>query len=92
MAKTSKAKSEAAAKAALRQRVEDIFTGAAGYTWDGVNEPCPTKFMTFVRATKQTLGSDVEVADELTWGLWCLQHFRNPETATEWLYRRGIRA
>lgn len=86
-----------AEKAALLRRVEDMWLAATQEEWDGECEPWPTEWMNFVNATRKAFlieeNKDTGViGNEYLWGLYNLDRFHNPESATEALYESGVRA
>lgn len=83
----TKSQREAAAKAALRQRVFDIYSGAQGAKWD---EEC--------FATAEVLSRVIPVlekvfdTEEWVFQAWNLGYFNGVDSATEFLFRNGVRA
>lgn len=89
----TKEQREAEEKAALRRRVDDIFLGAVGYkSAEEDGEPWPEQFITFCVALKQAFLVEGDSGNEWMWTLDGLSNFCNPESATEFLYRNGVRA
>jgi hypothetical protein len=92
----TKEQRDAEAKAALRQRLDDIFLGATGDVWDESGEPWPEQFMAFVRAVNRVFcvpasADDPHSGNEYLWGLWNLENYRTPETAAEYLFENNVR-
>ena len=89
MKRQTKAQKEAAEKAALLQRLEDIYSGAMGLQW-GEDD----------FATAEILARALPVIREVfsierdSWmlGLHALQYYDKPETAATMLYDNGVRA
>lgn len=85
-------------RAALLQRLRDLFTGATGdeFEDDGA-EPMPTEFMAFVMATKTVFcilkdDNDKDCpGNEWLWHLWNLHNFKTPEDSCAWLFDNGVR-
>lgn len=85
----TKAQREAAQKAALRQRVRDIATGAAGYEFDSDDEFATADFLSrFVAALQITFGNE---QNGFLWKPHCLGGWDNIDAATEQLWAHGIR-
>lgn len=97
MKRKTKEQRDAEAKAALRQRLDDIFLGATGDVWDESNgEPLPTQFMAFVQAVKKVFcipatKEDPHSGNEYLWSLWNLDNYRTPEAAAEYLFDNNVR-
>lgn len=90
MKRKTKSQREIAAKAALRQRVADIASGAAGYRFDAEDEFATADFLSrFVNALKDQLNTGDR---EYAFGLHCLQHFDNVDSTTDHLFECGFRA
>lgn len=93
----TKQQREAEQKAALRQRLDDLFVASTGDLYDGESEPWPESFIDFVGSIRQVFqirrveAEGIE-GNEHLWLFWNLKHYRNPEAATEYLYQEGIRA
>ena len=95
----TKAQREEAAKAALRQRIDDLWIAITGDVWDGEDSggPWPEQFVDFVQILKRVFcvrrdedeGID---GNEYLWELWQLKNYHNPEAATEYLFSRDVRA
>ncbi len=93
----TKAQREQEERAALRQRVDDLFAGATGEYWDEECEPWPEDFMSFVRALHLAFfvrpdEDSGEHGNEYLWGLFNLEKYRNPEAAADFLYEHDVRA
>lgn len=95
----TKAQKEAAEKAALRQRVDDLWLATVGDHWENEEsgEPWPEQFIDFCEALKLAFcirereDEDVE-GNEYLWASWNLRRFHNPESATDQLFDHGVRA
>lgn len=94
----TKEQRESEERLALRQRVDDMFLAATGYSFDDEQaEPWPTEWMRFVRALRDAfmVAENKEIGEggnEYLWSLNNLEHFCNPAEATVTLYRGGVRA
>lgn len=87
---TTKQTKESEQKAALLQRITDVYSGAQGQVWGGDDF-----------ATAQTLENAVHALEgifgwqndwEYLWANHVLSNFDNPESATGFLFGNGIRA
>jgi len=86
---TPKAKREAQARAALLQRVTDVYSGAMGGEWDA------NQF-----ATAEILSRALPTLREIFNKQWrdllhsphCLSHYDTAATASAFLYDHGVRA
>ena len=79
----------------LRQRLNDLFTGATGSAYDGECQPRPEEFMKFCQITKRVFcvrSFDGEDGNEYLWEIWNLEQFRTPDHATDHLFDNGVRA
>jgi hypothetical protein len=102
MKRKTKEQREAAAKAALRQRVEDIAMGAAGFDFTVEGEFATANFLSrFMPALKVQFGYD-RVPDETKpqkresnhylFALHNLEHFDNIDSTADFLFENGVRA
>jgi len=90
MKRKTKSEKEAEEKAALRQRIADVYAGACG-------EPADTDdfFLTLeagsraITALKKLFGQE---GREYMWESHCLDRFETIDLATEFLYQTGVRA
>lgn len=92
----SKAQSESA-KEALRRRVNDLFVGATHMkaNTDEAYYLAPEDFMAFVLATKVAFEiptAEGRAGNDWLWSLGMLDNFVDVDSATEFLFRRGVRA
>jgi len=86
----TKKQAEDKAKAALLQRVEDVYSGACGYMFDPSDEFASAETLSLVMPVlKEMFGTD---ANDYLWSLRNLGDFESPETATDVLFRNGVRA
>jgi len=97
MKRKSKEQRETAAKAALRQRIADIATGAAGYKFDGADEWANADFLArFVPALRVQFGLDSEGNERRDrnhfWFLSNVNHYENVDTTSEFFFEHGVRA
>jgi len=91
MAKLTKRQmAEEKAKGALLQRVEDVYAGACGYLFDA-DEVFATahELALIMPVLKAMFGTE---ANDHLWSLPNLGDFESPETATDVLFRNGVRA
>lgn len=92
------AKREDEERAALFQRLDDLFRGTTGQAWQDDNgEPSPEQFMDFVMATRMAFlkREDIEAgveSNEHLWQVFHLKNYRTPLTACDFLYEHGVRA
>jgi hypothetical protein len=80
----------------VRQRVEDIAMGAAGYDFSG-DEWATAEFLSrFIPALKVQFGMDNEGKDRndrvCLWFPSNLHHYDNVDTTTEFFFELGVRA
>jgi hypothetical protein len=92
MKRKTKSQRDAEQKAALLQRVTDIYSGALGQSWYGDydNFANAELLSNVMPALEQIFGPQ----REYTWYWKCraLSHFDNPIAATEFLFMEGFRA
>ena len=94
----TKVQKDEAAKAALRQRVDDLWIATTDEPWeeDG-SEPWPESFIDFcavlrrVFLVRENEDEGVE-GNEYLWDLYQLKSYHNPEAATGHLFEHGVRA
>jgi len=86
----TKAQREAEQKAALRQRVADIATGAAGYELDADSEFSTAEVLSRLMPALQIQFS-MEGRDYL-WALSNLGNYNDIDSTTDFLYEHGVRA
>lgn len=89
MKRKTKVQKEAAEKAALLQRLRDIYSGAQGQEWsedDFATAEILSRVLPVIRETF--------ALDEKLWilGHHTLTYFDRPESAVERLYAEGVRA
>jgi len=92
MAKLTKRQmAEEKAKAALLQRVKDVYAGACGYVFEAEEEvfTTATELARIMPVLQGLFGTE---ANDYLWGLRSLGSFDTPETATDVLFRNGVRA
>lgn len=87
---TIKQKKEAAQKAALLQRITDIYSGAQGSAWGDGDFATASILENAIHALKGVFGDSTEWS--YMWECHCIGRFDSPETACEFLYDAGIRA
>jgi hypothetical protein len=90
MKRMTKAQKEAAQKAALLQRVTDVYSGATGGEW--LHDECFIDAAQLCRV--MTCLRDLFTSTDREWmfGIHVLDKFLSAESATEFLYREGVRA
>lgn len=87
---TAKQKREAQQKAALRQRVSDIATGAAGYRFDDGEAFATADFLSrFVPALEVQFGAD---GNSYLWSTHSLLNYDDVDLTTDYLWDHGVRA
>lgn len=89
----TKVQREAELKAALYQRVHDVYSGAAGKSWDtnGDGDFATADTLTnVIPALDCIFGAQLDA--RYMWQAHCLKYFDNPESATDHLFSAGIRA
>lgn len=90
MKRQTKAQKETEAKAALRQRIADIYAGACGESADTEDF-----FLTLdpasraITAIKKLFG---EEGRSYMWESHCLDRFETIDSATDFLFQNGVRA
>lgn len=82
----TKAQRDAAQKAALLQRVSDIYAGALGQAWDD-DEFATAEILSRVMPALESVFNNADVRS-----MFLLAYFDNPRSAAERLYAMGIRA
>lgn len=97
MKRKSKEQHEAQTKAALRQRIADIATGAAGTAFDTDDEFATAGFLSrFIPALRTQFGVDGEGKEigrwSFLWDLHNLHYYDNVDTTTEFLFDNDVRA
>jgi hypothetical protein len=76
-------------KSALRRRIADIATGAAGYEFDQETEWASAEFLSrFVCALQVLFGTE---KNEYLWKPHCLNYWENIDSATNALWEHGVR-
>lgn len=102
MKRKTKEQREEIAKSALRQRVEVLAMGAAGYDFKAEGEFATAGFLSrFIPALKLQFGYD-RVPDDTKpqqrennhylWSVSNLEYFDNIDSTTEFLFEQGVRA
>lgn len=89
----TKAQRESERKAALYQRVHDVYSGALGAKWDseGNGDFANAEQLTDIMwALKCLFGQQSE--HEYYWNIHHIKYFDTPESATEYLFDAGFRA
>lgn len=87
---TAKQKKEAAEKAALLQRITDVYSGAQGSAWDTNDDFATAQILeNAVHALEGIFGGD---SWEYVWMNHCLSHYDTPQSACSFLYEHGVRA
>jgi hypothetical protein len=80
---------DAAQKEALLQRVQDVYSGATGAAWieeEGFIDA--TALCRVMMALRDMFGTGT---DDWRFGVHVLDSFETPDTATDFLYRQGVR-
>lgn len=86
----TKVQREEAAKAHLRQRIEDIYCGAIGGVWGDDNFATAENLSKIMPTLQRVFGKNPEAT--FVWELWNLDHFDTPESAATFLFEHGYRA
>lgn len=89
MKRKTKAQREHEAKAALLQRVEDIYAGALGMECDDDQWATADILSRVVPALREIFSSD---SNAYLFEVHCLQYFDTAKSAAQHLYGCGIRA
>lgn len=99
MKRKTKAQREDEARAALRHRVSDIAVGAAGYNFDTEDEWAGAQMLSrFLPALKAQFGEEEEDEkgrksnNHFLFESHNLEHYDNIDSATDFLFKNGIRA
>lgn len=90
MKRKTKTEKEAEAKAALRQRIADIYAGACGESVE--NE---SFFLTLEAGSRAITALKIifgEENREYMWESHCLDRFETVDSATEFLFTNGVEA
>ena len=86
----TKAQKEAEEKAALRQRLTDIYSGALGYKWDDCCYEISGKMlMDVIRVCRDVFGYDDNV---WLFEVHNLDKYDTVEQLAEFYYKNGVRA
>ena len=88
---TIKQKKINAQKAALLQRITDVYSGAQGSAWDMECDFATAQILENAVNALNGLFSD-SVDYEYMWEAHCLSHYDTPQSAMEFLFEVGIRA
>ena len=87
---TKKPVAEAMEKAALLQRVQDVYAAVIGYEFDEDETMLtPSELGQVITALAALFGADDRA---YLWSFGTLGNFSTPFTATEWLFANGVRA
>ncbi len=89
----TKAQREASQRAALLQRVHDVYSGALGNQWysEGNGDFATAEILSSViNALQQIFGKQSEY--DYFWNIHHLGYFDNPEKAADFLFDAGFRA
>lgn len=89
MKRQTKAQKEAAQKAALLQRLQDIYGGALGMEWGEDQFATAETLSRVMPVIRETFSI---AADSWMVGHHALHYYGNPQTAAEMLYDNGVRA
>jgi len=94
MKRKTKEQREARAKATLRQRIEDIAVGAAGYDFKAEDEFATADFLSrFVPALKIQFGLVADgVSNDYLWMPSNLGNYDSIDSTTDFLFRNDVRA
>lgn len=90
MRRQSKIEKEVEARAALRQRIADIYAGACGESADTEDF-----FLTLDPASRAITALNKLFGEEGRGYMWeshCLDRFETIDSATDFLFRNGVRA
>lgn len=89
----TKAQREAEQKAALLQRITDVYSGAVGDAWDSeAGNFADAAVLSSVMPAMRKIFGEQNTENEWMWSLHNLDHYEHPESATDFLFRAGIRA
>jgi hypothetical protein len=91
MKRPTKAQKEAAEKAALLQRVLDIYAGATGDTVQPEDYVYADTLQKVMGAVNAIFVGDNEDMKHVV-GYWNVDEFGTPSKAADFLYRMGVRA
>lgn len=90
---STRARKETAKKAALRQRIADIASGARGADFDAAEEILALEDLPrFLSALKERFPALKEDEQEAVTANWRLDEFEMLDVATDHLWDHGIRA
>ena len=83
---------EAEKREALLQRIQDIYSGACGRAMDEQDDcyASPSELSRVVPALQECFGTNQKKA--FIWSPHNLEHFENPFSATDFLFRHDFRA
>lgn len=89
----TKAQREAEQKAALYQRIHDVYSGAVGAQWDSRDggDFADAETLTNVMWALRCIFAD-QSEHEFYWDIHHIKYFDNPEKAADFLFDAGFRA
>lgn len=89
----TKAQREVEQKAALLQRITDVYSGAVGDAWDSeAGNFADAEVLARVMPALSKIFGPQNDENEWMWSLHNLGNYEQPEDACEFLFRAGIRA
>lgn len=90
MIRKTKAQRAAEQRAALLQRITDIYSGAQGQCWGDDFVAGTDELSRIMPALEDVFGEQVD--HSYLWLLSNLNHYNSPQDATDFLFAAGIRA
>lgn len=88
---TIKQQKEQKEKAALLQRVRDIYSGSYGREWLGEDFATAAQLSLIIPALNSIFGNQIQDTTFI-WNPHNIERFDNPESATDFLFKYGFRA
>jgi hypothetical protein len=92
MKRKTKSQREAEQKAALLQRITDVYSGALGDLWDDENNWASAEQLSKVIPALQKMFGSQREDNGWCWNMRCIEYFDTPTSACDHLYENGFRA
>lgn len=92
MKRKTKEQREAELRAALLQRITDVFSGALGDIWEtDSNWATAEQLSNIIFALQKIFGKQIENSD-WCWNVHSIKYFDTPQSACDHLFEQGFRA
>lgn len=90
MKRKTRSQREAEQRAALRQRITDVYSGALGTEWDEDQFATAEILSNVIPVLKEIFGDQVS-GQEYLWAPHCLRYFDTAQSATDHLFSHGVK-